>query len=127
MISKEVTGMQTGDSNEKRRETNINSFIDQISQVEQRILISLTKADTRKIAINRYKEAILIRELFGHFKRYLNPSRELSSEQYAVSRRIWNKAFKTAMDASKKISNASVVSRIENKMMTIFASKDALI
>lgn len=110
------TGSIDGNNNlnkSERANTGIESFFTEILAAEQRILIKQQDNDETKSAVNLYKESILIRELFSHITKYFNFATSLTIEQDIVAKRIWNKAFNTALAAAKNIKKKTILSRIE--------------
>lgn len=107
-------------SNEIINDRGIQAFIFEILAAEQRILKKQNELAGQKSAINLYKESILIRELFTCINRYFDLTLYLSSEQYAVVKRVWCKAFKTSLSASLSIDNKSSIKSIESNMANAF-------
>lgn len=93
----------------------IETFIDEIIKAEHRIVVKQCDIRRQRTAIFLYKESILIRELFTNIAKYFNLESQLSNEQYIIVKRVWNKAFEAAVDASKHIHNESIIKNIEKK------------
>jgi len=117
MTNNEITSERGNLTYSKQHNTSIQAFICEILAAEQRILKKQDELVGQKTAINLYKESILIRELFACISRYFDLTLYLSSEQYAVVKRIWCKAFKTSLSASKGINNKSSIKSIESNMV----------
>lgn len=95
---------------------NLDTFITEILAAEQRILIKQREPNEAKSAVNLYKESILIRELFSYITRYYYLGVDLTNEQHIIARRIWNKAFTTALSAAKNIQKRSIIKRIDTSV-----------
>jgi hypothetical protein len=113
-------------TNEQYATKSMDEFISEILSAEQRILKKLSEIHKQKTVINLYKESILIRELFACIARRFNFQFQLSGEQYTIAKRVWNKAFETAVYASAHIQNESIIKSIEKRLIHVFADKKAL-
>lgn len=113
MSNSEISNERDILQNKEQRNISVETFISEILAAEQRILIKQREPMMQKNAINLYKESVLIRELFSCITKYFNLTLNLSTEQYKVVKRVWHKAFKTALSSSQTIHNKSICSRID--------------
>ena len=113
-------------SKEKQHIKSIAAFIDEILRAEKRISIKQSDIHKQRTAIYLFKESILIRELFSDIARHFDLENQLSNQQYSIVKRVWNKAFDTAVYTAKHIHSESTIKNIEKQVTHVFTNKKAL-